>query len=374
MIWSEDSEKLLHPNEAPPNHGAKLRQVSAPVEVKESGECEREPEEHQKLMLDANNEEWEEAIRQFTFTTHYLPLERLDAAALLVANLKRGLAAGSIVQEDLESLLPGQDLEMMQMDASGQLQDLNERLSRHLKTIQTSEGAGFFIKTSCRSPKDAPAASQNLKELYQQRLMTSDDPNDFNSKLDALLYAGVQCLKVTEAHQAIELLCSSDRIRMDMFVALNPNLKDRAWQQNLVIREWTDIEPDMEFRGFVSNRQFTALSQYNHQMVSQRLLKQREEISQRIYKFWEDHIDPQLAPNEKLQSYIVDFALTGPNFDKVWVVELNPFLPSTSPNLFSWSRDAELLHNGPFTFRLREKSSRGVLADMEPEWKAILDL
>jgi len=130
----------------------------------------------------------------------------------------------------------------------------------------------------------------------------------------------------------------------------------------------------MEFRGFVYKQKFTALSQYNHQYVSKRLIDNKKVIEDRIISFWEEYIAPSLKNKEKLQSYVVDFALTGDNFDKVWVVELNPFLTSTSSNLFSWSTDNKILHNGPFEFRLREKSSKGVIADMDSDWRSILDI
>lgn len=130
----------------------------------------------------------------------------------------------------------------------------------------------------------------------------------------------------------------------------------------------------MEFRGFVYNQQFTALCQYNHQILSKRLVDRKQEFQDKIIHFWENKIAPCLADHEKLKSYIVDFAITGENLDEFWVVELNPFLTSTSPNLFSWSSDMEVLKNGPFEFRIREKSSRGVLGDIEAEWRAIMEL
>jgi hypothetical protein len=68
-------------------------------------------------------------------------------------------------------------------------------------------------------------------------------------------------------------------------------------------------------------------------------------------RFYESQIVPRL--NDKLESFIVDFAITGENLDKIWVVELNPYLISTSPNLFSWTKDDKVLHEGPFEFRLR---------------------
>lgn len=137
--------------------------------------------------------------------------------------------------------------------------------------------------------------------------------------------------------------------------------------------KWVDIDPDMEFRGFVYEQKFTALCQYNHQILSKRLVEKKEEIHHKLFYFWKEKIAPCLSDHEKLSSYIVDFAITGEDLDQFWVVELNPFLTSTSPNLFSWTSDMETLKNGPFEFRIREKSSRGVLGDIDGDWRAIMD-
>ena len=213
----------------------KLRKVTAPV-VRSSLQEETDVEEHQNLMLDANNEEWEDAIKEFTFPTFYMELTKLDASALLLANIYRGVDSRSIGKEEINDFLPGNDAELLKFDYSRQLEDLTVRLDMKMKEIGIGANEGVFIKTSCRSPKDAPAVGDKLKQIFLARLDADREEHSLDEKLDALLWAGVQCLKVTEASEAIELLCSSDRIRVDMFVALNPDL-DREWKQNLVIRK-----------------------------------------------------------------------------------------------------------------------------------------
>ena len=39
------------------------------------------------------------------------------------------------------------------------------------------------------------------------------------------------------------------------------------------------------------------------------------------------------------------------------VIELNPFLPSTGPCLYSWTIDADVLAHGPFSYRVAERPS-----------------
>ena len=320
--------------------------------------------EHQEIMLNANIEVWEEAIKEFTFETFYITLSRDEAYSLMLVNVNKQLKDGTIVAEELNEYIPaGFDYNFCYEPI---LKQLEEKIQNKIDEIGAT--TGFFIKTSSRSPKDAPSACEKLLDLYRNRIKEKDD-RSFDAKLDSLFWASCQCLKVFTAIDAINLLSSSDRIRTDMFVALSPDLAYR-WNQNLVLRKWVDIEPDMEFRGFVHKNKFTALCQYNHQMLSRRLVRDKLKIQEIILAFWEENIKPRLAG--QVDDYIVDFALTGDDFATCWVVELNPFLSSTSPNLFSWTKDIRVLCDGPFEFRIREKSSPGVLGGMVESWRDII--
>lgn len=324
---------------------------------------------HQHLLMDANAEEWEGPLKHCTFPTSYLSLSRKDAQALMVQNIRWHVSAGIVQEHEAVELVPQSDESLLEIDWEPHLRELEEKLQSKLDELAGSEkDCSFFVKSSCRSPKDAPAFSSKVETLYRGRLQQSET-KDMNAQLDAMYFSGIQCMKVRHASEVLELFSTSRRIRTDLFIALQPEMGSREWNQNLVIRKWVDIEPDMEFRGFVHERQFHALCQYNHLLLSPRLVKQKEEIGQRMYKFWQEHIDPHLAEHEKLQSYIVDFALTGDNLEEIWVIELNPFLDTTSPILFSWTRDNTVLREGPWDFRITEKSSPGLLASLEPEWR-----
>lgn len=213
------------------------------VEIKEKPIVQHEhetvsKEEHQNLMLDANNEEWESAITEFTFPTHYMSISKEDAQALLLSNVFREVEKKTIDESEIITFMPGNDSNLLQFDYKTQLNDLTNRLQEMMDNIGISNTDGVFVKTSCRSPKDAPAVGDKLKQIYFDRLksVSANQSSSHDIKLEALLWAGVQCLKVFTAKEAIDLLCSSSRIRVDMFVALNPDL-DREWKQNLIVRK-----------------------------------------------------------------------------------------------------------------------------------------
>jgi hypothetical protein len=116
------------------------------------------------------------------------------------------------------------------------------------------------------------------------------------------------------------------------------------WNQHFIVREWVDIEPDMEFRGFVCNGQLNALSQYNFIFYSERLEQTKDLLPYRIKQFHDTLIFPKLK--ERFTQYVVDFAVIGEKLDRILVIELNPFLESTNAALFSWRDERKILENG----------------------------
>ena len=124
----------------------------------------------------------------------------------------------------------------------------------------------------------------------------------------------------------------------------------------------------MEFRGYVSNGNLNALSQYNFLVHFPDLIKEKNEIVEKIKQFHKNVIHNKLK--HKFSSYVIDFAITG---NKIWVIELNPFLSSTDGALFSWNTERNLLENGPFEARFVEKPPAGAKALLANSWREILE-
>jgi hypothetical protein len=83
-------------------------------------------------------------------------------------------------------------------------------------------------------------------------------------------------------------------------------------------------------------------------------------------------VSPLLSAQKRL-SYVIDFALTGENLSQIWVIELNPFLPTTDGALFSWERERSLLENGPYEFRYRKAPAHGARALISIDWREVID-
>jgi hypothetical protein len=221
-----------------------------------------------------------------------------------------------------------------------------------------------FVKTSCRSAKDTAIYNLKFREIYTQILSKKSTRTD-NDKIMCLLETGMEVLKMYSAMDVLETFCSSERVAQDMRIALEH--PDR-FSQNFIIRQWIDITPDMEFRGFVNNGKLNALSQYNYLVYYPHLVLSASELSEKIQAYHANVIHPKLA--HKFKEYIIDFAFAD---GRLWVIELNPFLPSTDAALFSWKSELSILTLGPFQFRVQTKIAVGAKALLSLAWREILE-
>lgn len=148
-----------------------------------------------------------------------------------------------------------------------------------------------------------------------------------------------------------------------------------------------------EFRGFVKNGRLNAVSQYNHLFHSDRLLCARERISAALQRYFAERVRPRLGSAFDASGYVVDFALCGKFdplaidvdeeqlMDRIRVIELNPFAPTTDGALFAWHSEGRLLAGedpsaSPFEFRLRtcaETSGPGLKAGLMDAWRTLLE-
>lgn len=168
----------------------------------------------------------------------------------------------------------------------------------------------MFVKTSSRSAKDSPLASNKFKQLYTQflrQLNRAGERRSENEQIECLLRAAFQCMRVQTAAEAIDMFIRSERIYQDMLlcIAMSPH----RFRENLVIREFRNIDVDMEFRAFVFDGQLTALSQYNYLLHSERLCQNKQAIGQLVRDYFSQEIGPRLVQPKFLASYVIDFAV-----------------------------------------------------------------
>lgn len=98
------------------------------------------------------------------------------------------------------------------------------------------------------------------------------------------------------------------------------------------------------------------------------LVTNKESIEKRIREFYESSVKSKLKPGN--DSFIIDFAVTD---DRIWVIELNPFLETTDGCLFSWQKESDVLKNGPWEFRIRTVPAHGGKSLISHFWREIME-
>lgn len=194
----------------------KLRKVEEPIRDFSNPKLagfltDAEVDNYQNEVLDLNIESWYEIIKDFTFPTFFCPIE-LDDAHFFVDTYEtvfRNNEASSRAELSL----------ILNADQMVKLRQLENKLS---KVLAKFNGDNVFVKTSSRSPKDSPMFSVKFSNLYKENLqkLSNVDRENENNQIFCLLDAAFQCLKVTKASEAIDMLIRSERIYQDMLLAI----------------------------------------------------------------------------------------------------------------------------------------------------------
>jgi D123 len=248
---------------------------------------------------------------------------------------------------------------------------------------------------STRSPKDVALRTEMKKtqRIFDKELrslskgLSEEEDADADLRLAmeviAIIRASSRVLRVESGAEAVKYLCCSERAYQDLTMRLltaedspenaasgdagrlDDDEDDAAsgkaefesndavvplGDMHVTVREWaSDLLPEYEFRAFVFNKNLNAVSQYYKACYVPQLVARKEEYSRLIRDFFYS----EMRDNIDLDHYVIDFAVT--KTDRVVLVELNHFKSTTSSALFDWTRDSEIMHHGPYTFRVLEQ-------------------
>jgi len=155
-------------------------------------------------------------------------------------------------------------------------------------------------------------------------------------------------LRVRTGREAMCLLLSSERVFIDLVLALSSSTADAGdkWQTSLILRDWEEgLRHDWEFRCFVCEKRLTAISQYNHYCVFEDVKQAAESgsgesLRKEIRAFWR-----RVQNNVNPRSYVMDVCKL--NNGEWKVIEVNPFAPTTGGALYCWRADGATLRGEP---------------------------
>ena len=65
---------------------------------------------------------------------------------------------------------------------------------------------------------------------------------------------------------------------------------DEKFNMQLHVREWVNIDPEWEFRTFITNNEMTACTQYYSLCFVPQMVPIKDQIRDRIYNFWKENL------------------------------------------------------------------------------------
>ncbi|PRP85724.1 hypothetical protein PROFUN_06318 [Planoprotostelium fungivorum] len=303
---------------------------------------------------------WYPMIQSHTFFSKSFPMTRKDCQDLVDAHksYKRGTSIEKIVQEDLADLRERMDHVM-------------SAASNELQCTYGRDNHSWFVKTSCRSPKDAALGRKGLRENYLRHLSPSQRdgvPASLNEQVIAVLSAVREAFKVDCASQALDLFIRSERVQEDI-AAVTSVCKEEELDFEFIVREWREIPVDMEFRAFCCDDRINCITQYDFFVQFPRLQALERQITESIERFYLNDILPRLKENPQFpREYVIDFAFAQRGGDTMEGLTIEWDHPLVT-GLFDREADAKVLvGRSPFELRIKREELEDVNA-ISHEWR-----
>lgn len=265
-------------------------------------------------------DDWIDWIRDVTFETRLVPLSR----------------------EEVEALLSGDE----------------QTLAAVLRRIKDAmEGwDGVFVRLSHLSPKDATMGdSEALVETLRELAGGRDLSGEYSTQVVLLNRALYERSRMGSAEEALALIRASSRVRGH----LERGLETPGFSTGIVLRRWYQIQPELEFRGFVFAGRLVAISHYYKFLFVPQIVAEKRRLAERMESFFTEHVQGRVP----LPNYVVDFAVCP---ERCYAIELNPWALNTSSGLFEWSELVALAQdpNTPLCFRVLEEPLPNVLHEV----------
>ena len=320
------------------------------------------------------------AIAHLTFATRFVPVSMAAAEAWRVWN--RGGDVDALPAEKRDALCALR----VEVDAC----------VREVARGGAGEGMGgrAFVRLSTRSPKDAVALVPRLREQLVAALrerfallppLVGGGAPDRNAQLCALDGCMCDLMAVADGAQAFELIMHSERCVSDLRRMLEHRESLPTWDLQLIVREHVRLPPSSEYRCFVRGGELCAVSQYFASSYFAPVAAGAAATQARIEQFFEQHCKGALG----LEDCILDLALmpepgaaeaaetaeaageAAAPLGGVWLIELNPYAPTTGACLFDWQADAETLAHPQVEMRVVTEPGANLDALLMP-WQDVL--
>ncbi|GAO49688.1 hypothetical protein G7K_3834-t1 [Saitoella complicata NRRL Y-17804] len=223
------------------------------------------------------------------------------------------------------------------------------REDTHIEELSDAEGdeSDASSNASFSTASDAGDPSTSFPSLDAQIRTTIAELDgavlpklNWSSPQDATWISADNTMKCTSASDVYIMLKSSDFINHDLDHPFDDCDKKEGlpFEYELVLRKWFEIVPSMEFRCFVRSRTLLGISQRdsNHYDFLANIEIQLTEL---IESFFEEKLKKTFPDPD----FVFDVYVTQ-SLERVWLIDINAFSPSTDTLLFTWPEILDMPH------------------------------
>lgn len=209
---------------------------------------------------------------------------------------------------------------------------------------------------------------EDIKEYIKKNGPVTPKLN-WSAPRDANWILATNTTKCENASDVYLLLKSSNYITHDLSSAFDEveqaessdDQKSTELEYELILRKWFNINPALEFRCFVKNRRIVGVTQRDLNFYDY-----LDSLSGKIRELIDDFFDEVLAETFPDEDFVFDIYLPRP-FDRVWLIDINPFARKTDSLLFTWHELAtiEVDDESEYDLRLITETNKGRFAVKE---------
>ncbi|CAI4046451.1 hypothetical protein SKDZ_12G2490 [Saccharomyces kudriavzevii ZP591] len=144
-------------------------------------------------------------------------------------------------------------------------------------------------------------------------------------------------MRCNEVNELYLLLNASNYIMHDLqraFEGCVDGDEEKGLKFDLVLRQWCDMNPALEFRVFVKDSHIVGATQRDLNYYDY-----LDELSDTFKDLMDELVHEVVLPKFPDKSFVLDIYVPRP-FNKIFIVDVNPFSRKTDPLLFSWNEIA----------------------------------
>lgn len=209
--------------------------------------------------------------------------------------------------------------------------------------------------------KDFPEFHSKIKDVISELGPVTPKLN-WSAPRDATWILPNNNMKCSEINEIYLLLNASNYIMYDLEHAFDDcsDASETSPQYYLILRQWFNINPALEFRVFVKDQKIIGVSQRDLNYYDY-----LEALSDTFKDTIDEFIEEEIIQKFPEKDFVIDLYIPRP-FNRVFIIDINPFGRSTDPLMYSWNELVNIkLEEDDYELRLVKENNVARFATKE---------